>query len=99
MLALNVAGSVLLGVLLAEEWTHPSVRLLVHDVGAIGFCGGITTFSTFSVEVVNLARDGDPTTAIAYAVASVVATIAGVVAGAAAFRNLRALSLPLEEEP
>jgi CrcB protein len=97
--ALNVAGSVFLGILLAGEWTHPRRRLVLHDAGGIGFCGGLTTFSTFSVEVVNLARDGDAATAATYATASVVAAIAGVAAGAAALRRLRAVTLPLEEDP
>jgi CrcB protein len=96
---LNVAGSLLLGVLLAEEWSHPSGRLLLHDVGGIGFCGGLTTFSTFSLEVVNLARDGNTGTAAIYAVASIAAAIAAVVVGAAALRRVRALTIPLEEEP
>jgi CrcB protein len=96
---INVLGSLLLGVLLAEEWSHPSARLLLRDAGGIGFCGGLTTFSTFSLEVVNLARDGDATTAAVYTVASMAAAIAGVVLGAAALRRTRALTLPLEEQP
>ena len=95
--AINVVGSVLLGVLLADEWSHPSARLLFHDVGGIGFCGGLTTFSTFSLEVVNLARDGDTWLAVIYAAASVAASIVGVIAGAGALRRVRAVSLPLEE--
>lgn len=97
--ALNVAGSVLLGVLLAEEWSHSSARLALHDLGGIGFCGGLTTFSTFSLEVVNLARDGDGGLAVVYAFASVAAAIAGVTAGAAVLRRVRAVTLPLEEQP
>lgn len=96
---LNVVGSVLLGALLAEEWSHPSARLLLHDAGGIGFCGGLTTFSTLAVEVVNLAREGDAGTAAVYTAASVAAAIAGVVLGAAALRQVRAVTLPLEEEP
>lgn len=96
---INVVGSILLGVLLAEEYSHPSARLLLHDAGAIGFCGGMTTFSTFSVEVVDLFRGGHVLVGMAYAVGSVVAAIAGVVAGAAALRRVRALTLPLEEAP
>lgn len=96
---LNVVGSVLLGVFLAEEWSHPAGRLLLHDAGGIGFCGGLTTFSTFSLEVVNLARQCDTGTAVIYAVTSVAAAIAGVVAGAAALRRMRALTIPLEEQP
>ena len=97
--AVNVVGSVVLGVLMAEEWSHPSARLLLRDAGGIGFCGGLTTFSTFSLEVVNLTRDGDGAIAVVYAFASVAAAIVGVVAGAGALRRVRAISLPLEEEP
>src|SRR5688572_8462503 len=77
VLALNVAGPALLGVLLAEEWSHPSARLLLRDVGGIGFCGGLTTFSTLSLEVVNRARDGDTWLAVIYAVTSVAGALAG----------------------
>lgn len=96
---LNVVGSVLLGALLAEEQERPSARLLLHDAGAIGFCGGLTTFSTFSVEVVGLLRDGHVLTGTAYAAGSVAAAIVGVLAGAAALRRVRAVTLPVEEAP
>lgn len=99
VLAVNVVGSVLLGVLLAEEPTHPAMRTLLHDAGAIGFCGGLTTFSTFALEVVNLARAGDTALAATYTAASVTGSLAGVVVGAAALRRVRAITLPLEEEP
>jgi CrcB protein len=98
LLAVNIAGSILLGVLLAEEWTHPRARLLLHDAGAIGFCGGMTTFSTFAVEVAALLDDDHLRMAVAYAAASIVGTLAGVVAGAAGLRQVRALTLPVEEE-
>lgn len=99
VLAVNVAGSVLLGVLLAEEPTHPALRTLLHDAGAIGFCGGLTTFSTFALEVVNLVRAGDTALAAVYSGTSVAGALAGVVVGAAALRHVRAITLPLEEEP
>jgi len=99
VLVLNIAGSVLLGIAMAEEWSHPAARLALHDAGGIGFCGGLTTFSTFAVEVVDLARDDRATTAAVYLVASVVGAIAGVVVGAAALHSVRALTLPLEEQP
>ena len=99
ILLVNAAGSLLLGVVLAEEWSHPGARLLLHDFGGIGLCGGLTTFSTFSLEVVDLARDGDTSTAVLYAVGSVASALFGVILGAAALRRLRALTLPLEEEP
>jgi len=99
VLVINIAGSLLLGILLAEEWSNPSMRLLVHDAGGIGFCGGLTTFSTFSLEVVNLARDGDFALALLYLVASVAGAVVGLVAGAGVLRRVRAVTLPLEEKP
>jgi CrcB protein len=97
VLLVNVAGSLLLGVLLAEEQNHAHRRVLLHDGGAIGFCGGLTTFSTFAMEVVDLARAGDSALAAAYAAMSLVAAVAGVLCGAAAMRRLRAAGLPVEE--
>jgi fluoride exporter len=99
VLLINVAGSLLLGGVLAGEWSHPSAHVVLHDGAAIGFCGGLTTFSTFALEVVELTRDGLVATAVVYGVASVGATAAAVSAGAAALRRLRAVAMPLEAEP
>lgn len=95
----NVAGSLVLGALMAEEWKHPTARLLLHDGGGIGFCGGLTTFSTFSVEVVDLAKDGHTDIAVLYALTSVGGAILALVAGAALLGRVRAPTLPLEEAP
>ena len=99
VLVVNLVGSFVLGVLLAEEASHPRARLLLHDLGAIGFCGGLTTFSTFAVEVVDLVDQGDAALAVTYSVVSVVGAIAAALAGAALLRRTRALRLPLEEQP
>jgi CrcB protein len=99
VLVVNIAGSLLLGVVLAEEWTHPTARLLLHDGVGIGFCGGLTTFSTFAVEVAQLGRDGDVTTAATYAVASVAGALLAIVAGAAGLGQVQAVRLRLEERP
>jgi CrcB protein len=99
VLAANVVGSFVLGVVMAEEWAHPRRRLLLHDGAGIGFCGGLTTMSTFAVEVADLLRDGDATTAYAYVAASIAGGLLAVVAGAALLHRVRALRLPLEEEP
>ncbi len=92
----NVAGCALLGVVLAEEATRPRARLVLGDGLAVGFCGGLTTFSTFALEVVELTRDGRGVTAATYVVASVAIGVLAAVAGAAAFHRVRALLLPVE---
>lgn len=99
LLAVNVAGSFLLGGILAAEATHPRAHLLLHDLAGIGFCGGLTTFSTFAVEVVDLVRDGEAATAVTYGVLSVLGSAGAVAAGAAALHRVRAVTIPLEEEP
>lgn len=99
VLLVNVVGSLVLGVLLAGEPDHPRARVAPHDLGAIGFCGGLTTFSTFAVEIVGLVDRGDGVVATLYAMASVGGTIVAVLAGAALLRRVRAIELPLEEAP
>ncbi len=83
-LCINVIGSFFLGFLLryfAQSDVHPALRLGL----TIGFCGGFTTFSTFSLETVRLMQTGQSTRATMYVVASVllsvVATFAGLFAG------------------
>ena len=99
LLLVNVLGSLVLGVLLAEESEHPRARVALHDLGAIGFCGGLTTFSTFAVEIVELIDRGDGAFAALYGIASVAGTIIAVLTGAALLRRVRAIELPLEEAP
>ena len=87
-LAVNVAGSLLLGLVLAV-WPadRPSAARLLLGVG---FCGGFTTFSTFSAELVAMLERGQGTRAGAYAVASLaagaLAMLAGLALGRAAAR-------------
>ncbi len=56
-LAVNILGSFILGVIIFmfddKELITPGVRLFL----AVGFCGGFTTFSTFSLETINLLKD------------------------------------------
>lgn len=75
-LLVNVVGCLLLGGL----WTAPErVRL-----GAgIGFCGGLTTFSTFTVEVALLLDRGHHSIAVGYLLASLVLGAGAFVAGRA----------------
>jgi CrcB protein len=58
-LSVNVAGSFILGFIVfyfdAQELISTELRVLL----TVGFCGGFTTFSTFSFETINLIRDSE----------------------------------------
>jgi CrcB protein len=81
---INIAGSFLLGLLVAEEWFGRDLR---EGLG-VGFLGGFTTFSTFSVQVVLEADAGEPGRAVAYVLASVLGGILAAAAGYALGRRL-----------
>ena len=61
-LSVNVVGSFVIGLLLQHFETGTARHLL----GVVGFCGGFTTFSTFSLESVRLLRSGESHTALLY---------------------------------
>ena len=95
---LNVAGSFVLGIALARS-RSTGATVWWRDVVGIGFCGGLTTFSTFAVEAAELMRDGRSTLAVAYVTASVAAALVAVWAGAALAGIPEAVEDPLESEP
>ncbi len=64
-LFVNVVGCFLVGILIRQFMniqTHNYLRALL----VVGFCGGFTTFSTFSMETVGLIEGGEYPRAIAY---------------------------------
>jgi CrcB protein len=69
----NLLGAFVLGWLLTRlaERTAPSRHW--RFLAGTGFCGALTTFSTFEIETFQLVRGGDPLLAVAYAVASITA--------------------------
>ena len=81
-LVANVIGGYLVGLAIAFFATYsalaPEWRLLVIT----GFCGGLTTFSTFSAEIVALLQQGRATLAFvaagAHLAGSLLATFAGI---------------------
>jgi CrcB protein len=81
-LFVNVTGSLAIGILAAV--VPPEGRILGADARAlimIGVCGGFTTFSTFSLETLNLARNGDWAGASLYTLGSFVLCITAVALG------------------
>ncbi len=75
-LAANLIGGYLIGIAVAFLGTRPELppewRLLIIT----GFLGGLTTFSTFSAEVVTLLQGGQ----VGWAVATISAHVIGSVA-------------------
>lgn len=82
--AINVAGSFLLGFLVVAPWFSPDTRTVL----GVGFLGGFTTFSTFSVQAVLDVDAGEPGRALLYVGASVLAGIAAAAAGYALARTV-----------
>jgi len=67
-LTVNVVGSAVLGVLLGLRQVSPVVLALVGT----GFCGTLTTFSTFGYDVVRLVEERLWRRAVVYLAASLV---------------------------
>ena len=82
--AINVVGSFLLGVLVTAHAFSEETRTAL----GVGFLGGFTTFSTFSVQAVLDVEAGEPGRALAYVGASVVL---GIVAAAGGYALGRAV--------
>jgi CrcB protein len=83
-LLINVVGSFLIG-WLSGEWS-PVKDLTMRAALTIGFCGGFTTFSTFSIETVRMLHVGEARRAATYIVASLVLSISAAALGVALAR-------------
>jgi fluoride exporter len=84
---INISGSFVLGVLVSLSGSmaiSSGTRLFL----ATGFCGAYTTFSTFSVETLNLMEKGSYGLALVYLLGNLVG---GVLAAWAGFVLARAL--------
>ena len=68
----NVVGSALLGILAALAMVPDALTPEWRTVLGVGFLGAFTTFSTFSVDTVELLRAGKMTVALGYVSANVV---------------------------
>ena len=79
-LVVNVAGSLLIGFIFGLEAFHhvnPHLRILLTT----GFCGALTTFSTFSYQTMALFNEGHFAGAIGNIALNLILTLVAVVAG------------------
>jgi CrcB protein len=80
-LVVNISGCFIIGVLVRQFMNmqlSPELRALL----IVGFCGGFTTFSTFSAETLGLIEGGEYARAMSYVILSLglclTATLAGM---------------------
>ena len=85
--AVNVVGCLIIGVL-AKFFLHSQTELPLRATLMIGFCGGFTTFSTFSLETLALIQGGEWGKASAYVVLSALVCVGATAAGFALARPL-----------
>lgn len=87
-LAANLIGGFLMGVLVGTlargDFVSEPWRLLL----GVGLLGGFTTFSAFSLEVMNMIERGEWTMAIGYALLSVIGSVLALFAGLLTMRAI-----------
>jgi CrcB protein len=89
-LIVNVVGSLILGLLLGIARNHDVPSEVLAGVGT-GFCGALTTYSTFGFETIRLVEDG----ARLYALLNVLfSVIVGLVAAGLVTPSDRLFSCP-----
>lgn len=81
-ICVNIIGSLILGFAITLFWNkapmHDTLKLAV----TVGFCGGLTTFSTFSWETFDLIKQGDFLLALLYTIISVLVCVLAISLGA-----------------
>ncbi|MEW5844557.1 MAG: fluoride efflux transporter CrcB [Bacteroidota bacterium] len=77
-LLVNIIGSFILGLMIfgwdEKGLISPTIKLFI----GVGFCGGLTTFSTFSLETFNLIKDAEFLMACLNIAVNVLFTLIGI---------------------
>jgi CrcB protein len=74
-LAANLIGCYVIGVAIAFFTAYPAFAPEWRLFMTTGFCGGLTTFSTFSAEIVTLLQTGRPGWAVAGAAVHLIGSL------------------------
>ena len=85
-LTVNAVGSFAIGALIVWLARHEPQSAALRAFLTVGLLGAFTTFSTFALDAVTLAKDRTLTIAGLYIAASVFLSIGGLVAGMFAMR-------------
>ena len=80
-LAVNIVGCLLIGVLYGLFLIRPEVPIEIRAGLMVGFLGGLTTFSSFSLDTIRLLESGQAPLAIGYALISVLGGLLATWAG------------------
>ena len=77
-LGINVLGAFYIGLIVALAGENENIDSYLLLLLKVGFCGGFTTFSTFSLESAYLLQNGSYITAISYIILSVILCVFAV---------------------
>jgi CrcB protein len=91
-LAANLIGGYIIGLAVAFFAQAPGIAPEWRLFIITGFCGGLTTFSTFSAEVVTLLQQGSVTAAATAIALHLFGSLAMTVAGIASWQWMRTVS-------
>jgi len=80
-LAVNLLGSIILGILIFGFEERGNLSISMKLFLGVGFCGGLTTFSTFSLETFNLLRNTEFLLAGLNIFTNVIFTLIGIYIG------------------
>lgn len=87
-LLINITGSFVLGFLVRYALATPAITPELRALLTTGFCGGYTTFSTYSFETATLIEEAQYQRAALYVSLSVIIALLGTFAGFVAAREL-----------
>lgn len=82
-LAVNIAGSLAMGLLVGWLLQHPAHKDVLHPLLAVGVLGGFTTFSAFSYDAVQLMQRADILGVAIYLFTSIAGSLAALLIGLA----------------